>query len=64
VIKHMAPMTKVNGVMCPYADKDCPKLENVASNVDENAKRLTNIERLVYIAIGMIAVNSGLILWP
>ena len=61
--KHMAPITKVNGVMCPYADKDCPKLESVASVVDANSKRLLNIERLVYIALGMIAVNSGLILW-
>lgn len=60
----MAPIEKSVGVMCPYADKDCPKLESVVSNVDANAKRLSNIERLVYIAIGMIAVNSGLILWP
>jgi len=59
----MAPVTKLTGVMCPYADKDCPKLESVSSNVDANAKRLLNIERLVYIALGMIAVNSGLILW-
>ena len=49
--------------MCPYADKECPKLEIVSDVVNDNQKRLLNIERVLYVIIGMIAINSGLILW-
>lgn len=61
--KHMAPATKVNGVMCPYADKECPKLEVVNETVNENSTRLLNIERVLYIIVGLLAINSGLIIW-
>lgn len=61
--KHMAPVTKVNGVMCPYADKECPKLEVVNETVNENSTRLLNIERVLYIIVGLLAINSGLIIW-
>ncbi len=59
----MAPIEKTTGVMCPYADKDCPKLESVNEIVNNNQKRLLNIERVLYIIVGMIAINSGLIIW-
>lgn len=61
--KHMTPATKVNGVMCPYADKECPKLEVVNETVNENSTRLLNIERVLYIIVGLLAINSGLIIW-
>lgn len=59
----MAPIEKSIGVSCPYNDKDCPKLEHINEHVINNEKRLANIERVLYIIIGMIAINSGLILW-
>lgn len=59
----MTPMTKVSGVMCPYGDKECPKLEDVNEIVNKNQARLLNIERVLYIIVGMLAINSGLILW-
>ena len=49
--------------MCPYADKDCPKLESVNETVNENSTRLLNIERVLYIIVGLLAINSGLIIW-
>lgn len=57
--------TKVNplAVMCPYSDKDCPKLEEIKADVKTNENRLNKVESLLYIIIGMIAINSGLILW-
>ena len=62
-LDNMAPIEKTIGVSCPYNDKDCPKLEHINEHVINNEKRLANIERVLYIIIGMIAINSGLILW-
>nr|DAR01792.1 MAG TPA: hypothetical protein [Caudoviricetes sp.] len=59
----MAPIEKTIGVSCPYNDKECPKLEIVNEHVVNNEKRLANIERVLYVIIGMLAINSGLILW-
>lgn len=59
----MTPDNSNAGVMCPYADKECPKLESVNDIVIKNQSRLLNIERVLYIIIGMIAINSGLIIW-
>ena len=57
--------TKVNSlaVMCPYNDKECPKLEEIKVDVKENEVKINRLENLLYIIIGMIAINSGLILW-
>ena len=54
---------KIIGVSCPYNDKNCPKLEEVNERALNYEKRLANIERVLYIIIGMITINSGLILW-
>lgn len=59
----MAPIEKIIGVSCPYNDKDCPKLEDLNDRAMMYEKRLANIERVLYIIIGMLAINSGLIIW-
>lgn len=55
--------TLITALHCPYLDNDCPKLEDVKSIVDRNARRLDNVEKLLYIIIGMIAVEWGVSLW-
>lgn len=52
-----------DSVTCPYNDKNCPKLEEIKADVKENESRLNKLEGLLYVIIGMIAINSGLILW-
>lgn len=59
----MTAKTSILAVNCPYNDKECPKLEEIKTDVKTNEQRLNNMERLLYIIIGMIAINSGLILW-
>lgn len=57
--------TKANPLVaiCPYNDKDCPKLEEIKADVKENELKINRLENLLYIIIGMIAINSGLIIW-
>lgn len=50
-------------VSCPYTDKDCPKIEEIREDTKIMESRINNLERLLYVIIGMIAINSGLILW-
>ena len=49
--------------ICPYQDKDCPKIIDVGKLVEDNQRRLSNVEKLLYLIVGMIAVNWGVTLW-
>lgn len=49
--------------MCPYQDKECPKIIDVGKLVEDNQRRLSNVEKLLYLIVGMIAVNWGVTLW-
>ena len=49
--------------VCPYEDKHCPKISDIAEDVESNETRLCKIERMLYILVGMIAINSGLLIW-
>ena len=49
--------------ICPYKDKDCPKIIDIGKLVEDNQRRLSNVEKLLYIVMGMIAVNWGVTLW-
>ena len=49
--------------ICPYNDKDCPKIIGIVKLVEDNQRRLSNVEKLLYIIVGMIAINYGVTLW-
>ena len=46
--------------ICPYNDKSCPKVEDIAEQLDKIHSRLSNVERLIYIIVGLIAVEMGI----
>lgn len=49
--------------ICPYKDKDCPKIIDIGKLVEDNQRRLSNVEKLLYLIMGMIAINYGVTLW-
>lgn len=57
----MPPKTTYWG--CPYKDKDCPKLTNLEQDIKFLRKTVFNNQMILYIIIGMIAVNWGVALW-
>ena len=56
-------LDRVLSAICPYQDKDCPKIIDVGKLVEDNQRRLSNVEKLLYLIVGMIAVNWGVTLW-
>jgi len=48
--------------VCPYLDKQCPKVAHTDDQVTLNAKRLAKVERLLYVIIGMLAIEYGFVL--
>lgn len=48
---------------CPYGDKDCPKIHDLEERDKGQDSRIQNIERILYVIVGMIAVNWGISLW-
>ena len=48
---------------CPYQDKDCPKVKELEDRDRGQDARIRNIERILYIIMGMVAVNWGFSLW-
>ena len=57
-------LDRLLSAICPYKDKDCPNLIDIGKLVEDNRRRLSNVEKLLYIVMGMIAVNWGVTLWP
>ena len=56
-------LDRVLSAICPYQDKECPKIIDVGKLVEDNQRRLSNVEKLLYLIVGMIAVNWGVTLW-
>lgn len=56
-------LDRLLSAICPYQDKECPKIIDVGKTVEANQKRLANVEKLLYIVVGMIAINWGMALW-
>ena len=54
-------MSDVKG--CPYADKDCPKVDDVAKLLDRVASALSNLTRIVYIMCGIFVCEVGVVIW-
>lgn len=47
---------------CPYGANDCPKISRVEKNTLEIQKTLTIVQRMLYILIGIVLSESGLML--
>ena len=56
-------LDRLLSAICPYKDKDCPKIIDIGKLVEDNQRRLSNVEKLLYIVVGMIAINWGMALW-
>ena len=56
-------LERLLSAICPYKDKDCPKIIDIGKLVEDNQKRLSNVEKLLYLIMGMIAINYGVTLW-
>lgn len=50
-------------ISCPYQDKDCPKVSELREQDKGQDDRIANIQRILYIIVGMVAVNWGFSLW-
>lgn len=48
---------------CPYGAEQCPKIEDIKEDAEDNRRRIQNIERILYMIVGMIAINWGISLW-
>ena len=56
-------LDRLLSAICPYKDKDCPKIIDIGKLVEDNQRRLSNVEKLLYIIVGMIVINYGVTLW-
>ena len=56
-------LDRLLSAICPYKDKDCPKIIDIGRLVEDNQRRLSNVEKLLYLIMGMIAINYGVTLW-
>lgn len=56
-------LERLFSAICPYKDKDCPKIIDIGKLVEDNQRRLSNVEKLLYLIMGMIAINYGVTLW-
>ena len=50
-------------ISCPYQDKDCPKISELKGRDNGQDTQIRNIQRILYIIVGMVAVNWGFSLW-
>ena len=56
-------LDRLLSAICPYKDKDCPKIIDIGKLVEDNQRRLSNVEKLLYLIMGMIAINYGVTPW-
>lgn len=60
----MGILTKLfHFISCPYQDKDCPKIAELKDSDKGQDDRIETIQRILYIIVGMIAINWGFALW-
>lgn len=61
------PMTPTKPLSCPYQDGECPHIQELRGDMKEETNRfdakLDKIERMLYIAIGIISVTCGVAMW-
>ena len=54
---------KNNFEICPYQDKECPKINDIENDLNFLKKMVFQNQKILYVVIGMIAVNWGVLLW-
>lgn len=47
---------------CPYNAQNCPKIEDVKTDIDKISDKLENIQRLIYVLIGVILCEFGVLI--
>lgn len=55
--------TKPLNPECPYGAESCPKIDEIKADADDNRRRIQKIEQILYMVVGMIAINWGISLW-
>lgn len=50
-------------VECPYGAETCPQVSRLEKTLDLMEKRITTITRLCYIMVGIVAVQTGVVLF-
>ena len=53
-------MVNIDG-SCPYGAETCPKLVDVVADVKTLERKLTEVTRLLYVTIGMLMIELGVI---
>lgn len=48
---------------CPYAENDCPKVNDLKEALDKVNVALSTLTKLVYIMTGIIAVQFGVMIY-
>lgn len=56
-------MSPMNDIQCPYGANECPKVEDTNRDISEIKKRVINIERILYVIVGIITVECGIVVW-
>ena len=54
---------KNNLDLCPYEDKQCPKISELEKDIKFLRKTVFDNQKILYIIIGMIAIEWGVRLW-
>lgn len=54
---------KNNLDLCPYEDKQCPKINELEKDIKFLRKTVFDNQKILYIIIGMIAIEWGVRLW-
>ena len=47
---------------CPYNAQNCPKIEDVRTDVNRIIAKLDNLTRIVYVLIGVILCECGIMI--
>lgn len=47
---------------CPYGASTCPQVARLEKTLDNLETRITTITRLCYVMVGIIAIQTGLVI--
>lgn len=57
VIRHFTGLPS-----CPYGADTCPQVERMEKTLSNLESRMTTITRLCYVMVGIIAIQTGLVI--
>lgn len=44
---------------CPYGDRMCPKVDDIAQGLKETRKAIHDMHRVLYIIVGILTIQLG-----